>query len=712
MIGDYENTSRLFHSLLPNSIIVDTDMHTDADFIDMEKLLPDAIESLIELQDFDHYQQWMMDNIQNYVSRYKEKFQDDLFSGTSPYDPAMLNSFAHLFALALWNITPLPSNDFRPLPRPMPGRNAPCPCGSGLKFKRCCQPAYAEMPSLSTDLVWPILLEKLDKDLLAAAIQSRRIPVEGLASLARDHLNEGHPKKGAKLLEPLFNGKMQGTDERHGFAMDTLLDIYDDLGFNKKKQDLLQHIIDHAGRTPLRSAAWQRLAAIRMDQGDNAGAWGALRNAQQDDPGNPYLGILEVQLLLNESRTQEAQERARFWHKKIRHYDSGADPIKEFFTNVIADPHQAMLDLTTDMEPADWQRLQTWIERVSDRPVPDYVIEIQDDDHDIPSDKDETKRVEGLGAPDKDIELISPDLDEDFDMEASGEEDDFPEDEYAFYQGRHFGMLTAPAGHDQLAAQWREHYPLEKPFSVNDEPFMDVDPWSPAFADNWLAFLEGHPEAWDNLSILDDLATVIQDLRTSQTPWVDQKLLEPILARSLVILEQALNGADEIPVLEWAMLENRPALRSLYRMMLLVQRRNQPRQLAELAQKMLLLNPYDNHGIRTLVIEYLLEQNDNEGAIALTEDYPDDIQPDLPFGKALALFRLGRQADADRAIQAASERFPKVVPMLLKKSPRQPKMSAYGITPGGEDQAWLYHQQARELWQNTPGAMKWLKRYR
>ena len=30
----------------------------------------------------------------------------------------------------------------RPAGTPKPGRNAPCPCGSGIKYKKCCAPAF------------------------------------------------------------------------------------------------------------------------------------------------------------------------------------------------------------------------------------------------------------------------------------------------------------------------------------------------------------------------------------------------------------------------------------------------------------------------------------------------------------------------------------------------------------------------------------------
>lgn len=35
-------------------------------------------------------------------------------------------------------IAPLVDAEYRALDGPRPARNAPCPCGSGVKFKKCC----------------------------------------------------------------------------------------------------------------------------------------------------------------------------------------------------------------------------------------------------------------------------------------------------------------------------------------------------------------------------------------------------------------------------------------------------------------------------------------------------------------------------------------------------------------------------------------------
>lgn len=56
-----------------------------------------------------------------------------------------------------------------------------------------------------------------------------------------------------------------------------------------------------------------------------------------------------------------------------------------------------------------------------------------------------------------------------------------------------------------------------------------------------------------------------------------------------------------------------------------------------LAEWLLRVNPGDNHGFRTLVANARLRAEDDEGVIALAEQYPDDMFPELAFGWVLAL---------------------------------------------------------------------------
>lgn len=66
----------------------------------------------------------------------------------------MQGPFASMLGMELWNHLPRPDNDFKPRKLREPGRNDPCICGSGLKYKQCCggvgRPPPAHGPGTAT----------------------------------------------------------------------------------------------------------------------------------------------------------------------------------------------------------------------------------------------------------------------------------------------------------------------------------------------------------------------------------------------------------------------------------------------------------------------------------------------------------------------------------------------------------------------------------
>jgi len=132
----------------------------------------------------------------------------------------------------------------------------------------------------------------------------------------------------------------------------------------------------------------------------------------------------------------------------------------------------------------------------------------------------------------------------------------------------------------------------------------------------------------------------------------------------------------------------------------------------DIAEQVLALNPDDNHGLRNMIINDRLRRHDDLGAVRLAEEYPADLNPDIAYGHALALFRLARVDEADAAIQDAVSDLPKIPRYLLAKRVRKPKLDSVGVRMGGDDQAWLYRQEMREVWEATPGAFDWLKVHR
>ncbi len=659
-------------------------------------MIDDAIAHIIEDEDPQRFIDWFEHRLADYYTP-----QGDFFG-----EPDDLKPFANALGRALWNAVPLPGNEFRPSPLPAPGRNERCPCGSGKKFKRCCG-GGPKLPKLDSHALWPLVLEKLPSEMRREAIATGKAPVDALIGLADECRTAGQPKKGLRFLEPLFDGEIRRCDQDHDYALNLLCNLYDDLGYNNKKTALLTRITVEAKRSPLRSGAWQRLAAMRMDAAEPEKAWETFRAAQRDDPKSPSLGILEVQLLMGEGRSAQARERARFWAAQLRRQGFANDEEPVAFLSAIArDPEQAMAEVGMEIAGGAGKRLAAWLANLAGRDLPDY--RISHEPPALPLDAAEdpeaaiAQHLRQMGLPEKQIPLAAAQLQA---QVASLDAEPVPDEAVS----SDTCYLIAPPALTEIEAHWREVFPLGKPFSIGEEFLSDDDAWDPCNEAGWMAFLEAHPQAYDSLDVLDDLATAVIDHPQSDIPGLDETLLEPLLRRAQSIIDQALKGTNS-PQLMWSSTTNRPALRSLVRLIYLEQRFSNFDAADALAQEVLSLNPNDNHGLRTLVMNPLLRQGKNERAVNLADQYPDDLHPDLPYGKALALFRQSRHEEAQTALQDAVRCMPKVVRFLTAKRVREPKIDPAGVRIGGEDQAWLYRQEMRDVWIATPGALEWLKK--
>jgi len=123
-----------------------------------------------------------------------------------------------------------------------------------------------------------------------------------------------------------------------------------------------------------------------------------------------------------------------------------------------------------------------------------------------------------------------------------------------------------------------------------------------------------------------------------------------------------------------------------------------------------LLNPNDNQGVRTLAGEALFKLDRLEDALKIAEQYPDDIMPDTLYGRALALFKLGRREEATVALQQAVENLPLVGKELLKVRHHLPTTAKPDrVTVGGADEAYYYWEQWGRFWEEDTQALEWLK---
>jgi SEC-C motif len=567
-------------------------------------------------------------------------------------DPSLARALAFAWARAVWNGMPLDAAGRKPERMPDPAGEDDCPCGSGRMFADCCQ-YMPRIPPLTANVLWPYVLANIQPAVRNTLLAGNRVPRAALIEFAAHLLDHGRRGEVVAALEPRLATPERHHDEEAALLLDLLCDAY---GMSergaRRKLKLLHMTTEKAPRSPLRSEAWQRLATIYMDRRENERAWRAFHQAQHDHPHAEALSVLEVELLVAERRLQEARHRATFWSAALKRGGTPvSDPRIQFLQRVAADPSTALGEAAINIDGAGRQ-LREWLDSVAHRAAPLYEL-----------------------AP----------------LESSF-------------------ALTPPAAVAATEREWHEVFPLEKPFSIQDQPFSDHEIWDEASETGWCGFLRAHPEGFDSVDILDDLATAIARHPHAEAPGLDDLLLGPVLARNETIVALACPRTTKA-ALPWVIAGNRPALRGLMRTFQWRIARNETEPAWATAELLLELNRDDNHGLRFMMMNEYLRGGCDEKALALAEQYPDDIAPETRFGAVLALVRLQRMQEAEHALRTARSDLPKTAQYLLPARIRRPRLVQGRIEVGGDDQAWLYRDEMRTVWQQTPGALEWLREH-
>jgi tetratricopeptide (TPR) repeat protein len=566
-------------------------------------------------------------------------------------DQALARALAFAWARAVWNGLPLDVGGRKPKRMPDPAADAQCPCGSGETFADCCRD-MPHIPPLAPSVLWPYVLANIQPAERAMLLAGNRVPRAALIEFAAYLLD--HDRRGEVIaaLEPRLASPERYHDEEMALLLDLLCEAY---GMSEKgarrKLKLLHMTTEKAPRSPLRSEAWQRLATIYMDRRENERAWRAFRHAQQDHPHADALSVLEVELLVAERRLDEARYRAKFWATALKRSGiSAGDPRIEFLQRVAADPVLALGEIAINIDGSGRQ-LREWLQAVQDRPAPVYELQ-----------------------PHKGAFVLKP-----------------------------------PPGVAAAERKWHEVFPLDKPFSVQDQPFDNHEIWHEVGETYWCDFLRAHPECFDSVDILDDLATAIARHPQAEAPGLDDLLLAPVLARNEAILALTPTHDGKVAALPWVSASNRPALRGLMRSVQWQLARDERARAVSTAELLLAFNRDDNHGVRFMLMNEYLRSGSDEKALALAQQYPRDLAPETRFGAVLALVRLHRLQEAERALSRAREDLPKTAQYLLPARIRRPRIREDSIEVGGDDQAWLYRDEMRAVWQQTPGALEWLR---
>jgi len=551
-------------------------------------------------------------------------------------DHDALRCLARLFAIQIWNVTPLPSNHFRPLPLPEPKRNDPCLCGSGRKFKQCCARLDREgMPDIPHELMVAMMLEVVTQTELKQAWQHLSHQALGIIASSWMREDEAMANRALMMLDPVFNQEDKHLDHRDEMVLDAMFELCDLLDKPRKKSALIKRFMAHPNKT-LQATALHRQCTILGDQGKDDEAWACFQKAQRLDPNNPSLSHLEILLLMQQGKIEQMQQRGRYWIKRLGSMNRNGelDALIEVISAMISDAPAAMGELIERDTPGA-ARLIAWLQRAIQTPPP---------------------LINKVSVYD-DASVIEPK-----------------------------NKQAATLEHDWLELMMCCDDPWERPKV-------------------WLSMLEAHPELGGSTMVIDDLIQVTSELDTPNPLLTFEPLLKLAMLQIKSLLPQKPNAA-----LQWGFMQNRPALRVIGFLVDCMNQLGDHKTALEMMEWLLKLNPNDNQGYRSEVVNAYLRRNRNCDAISLCEHYPEDCDVSICFGHALALFRQDERIQADKRLSGAIKQSPKVAKALLQKTMQEPKGLNPGLVSyGGDDEAWYYRGDARDLWVSTPGAMVWLK---
>ncbi len=630
-------------------------VHHDPDTMsEFDLVIVLAVQRILEVTEPQNFLRWVRDTVPELV-----EFPDHM-------DALDIQRMATVLGIAIWNATPLPKYGFALRPLTPPALQGRCHCGSGLRYRDCCA-NITNLPEMSTDAIWEILLHELSDAQVRDALERKAVPQHLLALVAERWLEE-RPRRVLTLLEPLFAGALAELDGRYELAFDMLCTVYDLLDYPRKKDTLIERICAEGNRE-LQAVAWQQRCTMLADEREFARAEEAFAMALRCDPENTNSALLEITLLTSQNKLAVAQERAQFWLHRLRRIGHDEGLLLEFLRLAVTDPQAALLRSTAEMTGLpELTTLRDWLRQQCQRPLPVYQAQA------LPTRSRSSRRQT------------------------------VPNDQ----QKQMACELVPPPAVAALELQWQAVLPVDKPTSTRlllddeDEELL----WTQI---DWLDMLLQEPLLADSLEVLDDIATAVAAYPNAEVPWVETVLLWPILERAWAIILQVSPPTDcrELP---WLVEANRPALRLLFRRHEFQLEHDDVPGAIQTLETMLRLNAHDNHGARAELMNLYLRSGQDAQAAALAQRYPDDLFPQVLYGEVLALYRLGQKAQAQAMLTSAVQQLPRVPTYLTRKRIKQPALDPFGVSVGGDDQAWLYREEMLEVWAAEPGALDWLKR--
>ncbi|HYU31717.1 MAG TPA: SEC-C metal-binding domain-containing protein [Thermoanaerobaculia bacterium] len=623
-----------------------TDRIEDAEDALAEELMlfiEDAIEQILDEEDDGRFFAWMQAEAPRRLP--------GLFADLPNEQAARAISFE--MGREIWNLVPLPGSGYRPRTIPRPERNAPCPCGSGQKYKKCCGAVSGgriELPFQAED-AWALVLAGSPEAEVAQLSAERRVPRVLIPGIADRLVVNGEPEVALSLLEPFFE-QAERLDERDAAAVEALVDAYDLLDLEESKERAIARL-DSTLPPSLRLVLWETLARSFTARGDTERAWEAAQRVRRSDPDSPVLGPVEVLLLLGSDRLEEASERAKEALKRHRSHPGLSDEALALLEETAESPAASQRRLMLAELLPSVERLERLLANLSERPVRAYAVSTE-------GERPGTGRLlppEELRAVDAGwVEAGLPDLEDlgDDAWDEEDEEDDEKED------GDEEGVEWEL---DDEESDWDED---DAEYDGWDEEIEEV--WMAGEADPWLIYLEEVPDALDSLFVLSDLVDRAAELAIRRYPRLHETLVRPLVIRGMAILDASLAAAPQV-ALPGDLEENYPALEILEESASLS---GEPVPDREPLERLLQLDPEDTLNVRSDLGTSYLWAGEPQKTLDLAARFPGDEEPGLAFARVAALHRLQRQEEALAALDEAVERFPRIGAGIVLGSARVP----------------------------------------
>jgi len=531
--------------------LYDDEGEVSDEFVDF---LREAIGEALRTEDSAVFLEWMRQEAPERVPEIFDELPDD--QGR--------RGFAMELGRALWNSVPLPGNGYRPKPIARPERNDACPCGSGLKHKRCCAQWAGSVPVFDPEGIWGFLVEELPLEKVEELGEAGKVPRAMVGDLATSLLDHGDAERALALVRPMF-AHPERLDERDEAALSSLLEAYDELELYEEKEKEVDRLKRQL-KPALRAVLWENLVRSHAMEGEMAEAWAALEKARQDDPESVALGPLEVSLLLAEGRTPEAGERARFFRERFRRNPADiSEAGLEFLDKVAHDPEDAQVEFSLGKEVA--VHIHELRELLAKAEPPAVAYGIEDIEGDPGAGRlvaPESRQEVGEGWDQVFFEALPMDDEEDDEDEA------FDEDEEGL----------------DLADDLEDLDLLDE-----DDEDEELDPWEEDRAPRWLQFLLDNPETLDSLENLEDVAHAFHGLVTDRFDFLDRPILRPLLDRGLAILRQSLAAHPECTRLPEELEPNGSALELISLAAAQASRLQEPERVAEMLSLLRALEP-------------------------------------------------------------------------------------------------------------------------